>query len=403
MGQHTSTARLAPQPAQTAPETQHQNPIDSAGEPCDASAKPAQPPDQLVLPRLLAVVGPQRVPPERALWRIVVDFTMGRVKAFTVENPPRRTLTGRVITCKPRLIPAHFVLLVAYHVYMLSNSSGEAGDDDRRWSVPTMAHACRISPRYLADALTVGVALRLWKRVHDSNRRPDRYLLNPGGMTIQALRERVKAHAAETPSTSQRDVLSTSQRDVLMGSSTKGSDVQPAQAQLLVVGERGSEIGDPDPPSAPSTVVRARELTDAADRITTPMHHDLPPTTTTNDDDTLPAYYRPQPPPPVDDPEIATDRQVRKMRLLARKLVSTGRLREEWPSEADAQAMSREKADYTIKALEEAERGRGFSRAVATKKRRAPAPARRATCTHTKTDTDHLGGLYCTACGATVP
>ena len=66
---------------------------------------------------------------------------------FTVTNPPRRTTAGKVITCKPRLVPAHYVLLAAYHVYMIANAAGEvgevAGDDPKRWSIPTMARTCR--------------------------------------------------------------------------------------------------------------------------------------------------------------------------------------------------------------------------------------------------------------------
>ena len=49
-----------------------------------------------------------------------------------------------------------------------------------------MARDCRISRRYMADALTVCSTLRVLKRVHDSNRKAFRYVLNPGGMTLPA-------------------------------------------------------------------------------------------------------------------------------------------------------------------------------------------------------------------------
>ena len=80
---------------------------------------------------------------------------------------------------------------------------------------------------------------------------------------------------------------------------------------------------------------------------------------TTTTDPNLPDYLEPKPAPIVQDPEIATSRQVRMVRKLAKKLGL------EWPTEADARAMSREQADASIQVLVEHEAGGGMTSAAA--------------------------------------
>ena len=185
-----------------------------------APAAPAEPhttftpgrldPSQYAL-RLFASCGNR--PPDRGLWRTLVDYVIGTVKEFTVQSPPRQTKSGQIITCKPRTVPARYVVLAAYHVYFLSDGGGSAGTDRDRWSIPKMAAGCRLSVRYMSDALTVCHALRIVKRVRDSQRKGYRYLMNAGGMTFAALRTRVQ----QTASTSTLDVLSPSTLDGLKG------------------------------------------------------------------------------------------------------------------------------------------------------------------------------------------
>ena len=138
--------------------------------PTDPDPNPNRPsdPGQYVL-RLFTSCGNR--PPDRGLWRTLVDFACGTRGEFTVQSPPRTTKSGRTITCKPRTVPAHYVVLTAYHVYFLSDGAGAAGTDLDRWSIPRMARGCRISVRYMADALTVCHALRIVKRVRDNRRR----------------------------------------------------------------------------------------------------------------------------------------------------------------------------------------------------------------------------------------
>ena len=187
-----------------------------------APASPAEPPttstpdrldpSQYAL-RLFARCGKR--PPDRGLWRTLVDYAVGTVREFTVQSPPRKAKSGQIITCKPRTVPARYVVLAAYHVYFLSDGGGAAGTDRDRWSIPKMArgHHCRLSVRYMADALTVCHALRIVKRVRDSQRKGYRYLMNAGGMTFAALRTRVQ----QTASPSTVDGLSTSTVDGPLG------------------------------------------------------------------------------------------------------------------------------------------------------------------------------------------
>ena len=186
-----------------------------------APAAPAEPPttstpdrldpSQYAL-RLFARCGKR--PPDRGLWRTLVDYAVGTVREFTVQSPPRKAKSGQIITCKPRTVPARYVVLAAYHVYFLSDGGGAAGTDRDRWSIPKMARGCRLSVRYMADALTVCHALRIVKRVRDSQRKGYRYLMNAGGMTFAALRTRVQ-QTASRPSTV--DGLSTSTVDGPLG------------------------------------------------------------------------------------------------------------------------------------------------------------------------------------------
>ena len=185
--------------------------------PTDPDPEPDRPsdPGQYVL-RLFTSCGNR--PPDRGLWRTLVDFACGTRGEFIIQPPPRTAKTGQVVTCTPRSVPAHYVVLAAYHIYFLSDSAGVAGTDLERWAIPTMARQCRISKRYMTDALLICQALRIVRRIRDSRRKPFRYAMNAGGMTFATLRARVE----RASSGSTLDPLSGSRVDPRKGYVRKG-------------------------------------------------------------------------------------------------------------------------------------------------------------------------------------
>ena len=125
---------------------------------------------------------------------------------------------------------------------------------------------------------------------------------------------------------------------------------------------------------------------------------------TTTTDPNLPDYLEPKPAPIVQDPEIATSRQVRMVRKLAKKLGL------EWPTEADARAMSREQADASIQVLVEHEAGGGMTSAAAglsgavdalTRPAAPPRKQRPTNCKHPAPKEEH-GAWFCDDCGITL-
>ena len=125
---------------------------------------------------------------------------------------------------------------------------------------------------------------------------------------------------------------------------------------------------------------------------------------TTTTDQNLPDYLEPKPAPIVQDPEIATSKQVRMVRKLAKKLGL------EWPTEAEARAMSREQADAARLVLDEHEAGGGMTSAAAglsgavdalTRPAAPPRKQRPTDCKHPAPKEEH-GAWFCDDCGITL-
>ena len=149
------------------------------------SAQPAlldrSEPEQLHL-RLLAIVKRFRgIPPERALWRELLELALRDRGVFPHGG---------------RSVAASAVWAVGAACYFRSN---EAGVIDG-FSVETIAADCRLSERTVKIALAILRDLRVIKTARHSRRRPARHLLNVGGLTWAVVRRRIMAPSGDTMS-----------------------------------------------------------------------------------------------------------------------------------------------------------------------------------------------------------
>lgn len=135
-------------------------------------------PDQLSL-RLFARVGRYgRNPPERALWRELIDIAM--------QSDPRFEVGGHTV----RAADVHHVALA---VYMRANDGGVVED----FSLWRLAADTRRSERTVRAAVKVLNALRVFRSTRPSRRKPAVHRLNVGGLDWPAVRARAVASAAQ--------------------------------------------------------------------------------------------------------------------------------------------------------------------------------------------------------------
>ena len=141
-------------------------------------------PDQLQL-RFFAVVGGMHsAPPERALWRELLDLAIGKVKTLSAPD-------GRVVS-------ASAAWAVGAAVYFRANARGVV----EGFSHDMLAADCRLDPRTARSALKVLAFLRIvvfkaGPRRSQRGPRPRALHMNLGGLDWPAVRRRAKREQAE--------------------------------------------------------------------------------------------------------------------------------------------------------------------------------------------------------------
>ena len=150
----------------------------------------ADEPDQLPL-RFFAIVGGMHAsPPERALWRELLDLALGKAK--TLSAPDGRSVSAAAAWA------------VGAAVYFRANSRGVV----EGFSHDMLAADCRLDPRTARSALKVLAFLRIvafkaGPRRQQRGPRPRALHMNLGGLDWPAVRQRAKREQAE-----QADLLS---------------------------------------------------------------------------------------------------------------------------------------------------------------------------------------------------
>ena len=129
------------------------------------------------LPGLLAAVGRWRnAPPERALWRELLDQALG----------PR----GTIYIHGTRKVAAEAVWSLGAAFYFRADSAGIISG----FNLHVLAADCRLTQRHAKAALAVLRRFRIVRAERPSRRAPQRYRLNLGGLDWPAVRRRVSEH-----------------------------------------------------------------------------------------------------------------------------------------------------------------------------------------------------------------
>ena len=165
-------------------------------------------PDQLSLRFFGLIEGYKRRPPDRALWRELVNLAIGPCKSYRDGV---------------RTVSASTLVLVAYALYMRANPAGIIED----FSATLIAADCRIGREHVQAALRVLNRLHVFRSTRASRRRPACHRMNLGGLDWPAVRARVRRLSGD--------------RGSLLGqpSGDRGSLLgQPS-------GDRGSLLGQP--------------------------------------------------------------------------------------------------------------------------------------------------------------
>ena len=188
-------------------------------------------PDQLSLRFFALIEGYKRVPPDRALWRELVNLAVGQSKSFRDGA---------------RTVSASTLVLVAYALYMRANSAGIIED----FSATLIAADCRVGREHAQAALRVLNRLQVFRTTRASRRRPACHRMNLGGLDWPAVRSRLRRSSGDRGSL--LEDVSGDPRSLLEGAS----------------GDRGSLLshpsGDPgsplsgDPGSPPKGNVEGR-------------------------------------------------------------------------------------------------------------------------------------------------
>lgn len=224
--------------------------------------------DQLQL-RLFRRVGAMRgTPPERALWRELLDLAIGH----------------RAAVCAPdgRSVDAAALWAIGWTLYALGNSAGIISGVN----IATVARYCRLSTRHVKAARAILRDWRVIKVERPSRRQPEVVKLNLGGLDWPAVRRRAAAerrrlkHASgdttsplDPPSGDTMALLDPmsgdttsppkgcTERDSSSSSSCCGSTTLPTDRQLRGILSMGNELRaaglDPRGSEAPQTRVEA--------------------------------------------------------------------------------------------------------------------------------------------------
>ena len=186
-------------------EQQHQNP--AAAPVPDPPDRPSDPGTQLGLRLFARVGGFEHKPPERALWRELLNLAISDVRTFVV-GATRHRKTGAESDVK---VSAAAVWSVGLTLYMRANEAGIIED----FSVRTLAADCRLRDRVVKAGLKVLRGWHVVKMERPSRRAPARWRMNLGGLDWAAIRARVDGMFA--PSGVHRTPLSGVHRTPLKG------------------------------------------------------------------------------------------------------------------------------------------------------------------------------------------
>ena len=149
---------------------------------CDANPVSQHPddtePDQLSLRFFALIEGYKRLPPDRALWRELVNLAVGQLKSFRDGA---------------RTVSASTLVLVAYALYMRANSAGIIED----FSATLIASDCRIGREHAQAALRVLNRLHVFRSTRASRRRPACHRMNLGGLDWPAVRARLRRSSGD--------------------------------------------------------------------------------------------------------------------------------------------------------------------------------------------------------------
>ena len=135
-------------------------------------------PDQLSLRFFGLIEGYKRLPPDRALWRELVNLAIGTCKSFRDGV---------------RTVSASTLVLVAYALYMRANSAGIIEE----FSATLIAADCRIGREHAQAALRVLNRLQVFRSTRASRRRPACHRMNLGGLDWPAVRARVRRSSGD--------------------------------------------------------------------------------------------------------------------------------------------------------------------------------------------------------------
>ena len=206
-------------------------------------------PDQLSLRFFALIEGYKRVPPDRALWRELVNLAIGHCKSFRDGA---------------RTVSASTLVLVAYALYMRANSAGIIED----FSATLIATDCRIGREHSQAALRVLNRLHVFQSTRASRRRPASHRMNLGGLDWPAVRARVRRPSGdpgsllEHPSGDPGSLLEHPSGDP--GSPLSGDPGSPLKSYTESDHIHGS------PAAAVPTTTAQKERSAAAARITCP-------------------------------------------------------------------------------------------------------------------------------------
>ena len=156
-------------------------------------------PDQLELRFFAIVEGFTRRPPERALWRVLINTALAKTDVFMARG---------------RRISAEAVHHVALAFYMQADAAGVIHD----FSEELIAEQCRMSDRNVRTARQVLNDLRVVRSIPARGRRPGVHRMNLGGLDWPAVRER--AARSRGPGEDRRP-------DMVSGQSSLGEDRRP--------------------------------------------------------------------------------------------------------------------------------------------------------------------------------
>ena len=139
-----------------------------------------EPGQQLQLRFFALIDGYGRNPPERALWRELIELALSQTRTFMHCDRP---------------VAAEAVHHVALALYMRANEAGII----EGFSAPLLSADCRLNERTIKACMHVLRELRVIRSSRPSRRRPAVHRMNLGGLDWSAVRARAKSSGGTMP------------------------------------------------------------------------------------------------------------------------------------------------------------------------------------------------------------